>query len=77
MEIELRVVAENALKHTRRTCNCAYFTFVAIDEDGRPVPVPDIYPQTAKEQERYAEAGERRKQRLAEPRAHSRELSEP
>ncbi len=65
MEVELRVVAENALKHARRTCNSAFFTFVAIDNNGLPTPVPDIYPQTSKEQERYSAAGERRKQRLA------------
>lgn len=64
MEIELSVVAENALTRARRTCNYAYFTFVAIDKDGRPTPVPAIYPQTAVEQSRYATAAERRRQRL-------------
>ncbi len=66
MEVELSVVAENALTQKRRKCNYAYFTFVAIDEEGRPVAVPGIYPQTAKEQSRYAAALERRKQRIEE-----------
>ena len=65
MEVEISVVAENPLKRTRRDCNSAFFTFVAIDENGRPTPAPDIFPQTAREQRRYAAAGERRMQRLA------------
>jgi len=46
MEIEINVWAENARENTRRKCNRAYFTFVAIGPDGNPRPVPCIRPET-------------------------------
>ncbi len=41
--------------------NEAIYTFVAVDETGRPVKVPELIPETALEKERY-EAALRRKQ---------------
>ncbi len=38
----------------RTTASC--FTFVAVDEDGRPVPVPDLSIETAEERELRAQA---------------------
>lgn len=64
MEVELNVWAENPRKQTRRKCNRAYFTFVAIGEDQRPRSVPPIHPETDEERERYAEAEQRREFRL-------------
>ncbi len=42
----------------------AYLTFVAIDPDGKPIPVPPIEPVTDDEKRHYEEAGLRRAQRL-------------
>jgi acyl-CoA hydrolase len=42
----------------------AYLTFVAIDNYGKPIPVPPVRPVTPDECRRYDEAGLRREQRL-------------
>jgi acyl-CoA hydrolase len=46
------------------TCS-AYLTFVALDENGKPTPIPPVIPETEIEKRRYREAGERREYRLA------------
>ncbi|MDS0140532.1 acyl-CoA thioesterase [Amycolatopsis sp. CM201R] len=43
----------------------AYLVLVAVDEDGRPRPVPPVLPETDEDRRRYAEAGIRRTHRLA------------
>ena len=47
-----------------RQCNHAYFTFVAVDERGRPTPAPSIYPETEIEKSRFERAAMRRELRL-------------
>lgn len=64
MEVELNVWAENPRARTRRKCNRAFYTFVAVDDEGRPVPVPPISPETEEEQVRYDNASRRRELRL-------------
>ena len=64
MEVELNVWAENPREGTRRKCNRAYYTFVAIGEDGAPCPAPPIQPETGDEEARYEWAGKRREVRL-------------
>lgn len=64
MEVELNVWAENPLEETRRKCNRAFYTFVAVDEDGQTVPVPKIEPETTRAKERYEAAAKRRDIRL-------------
>lgn len=64
MEIAMQVWAENLRTATRRLCTTSYYTFVAVDADGKPVPVPQILPETDFEKKRYEEAEERRNQRL-------------
>ncbi|HWO88360.1 MAG TPA: acyl-CoA thioesterase [Gemmatimonadales bacterium] len=66
IEVEVRVTAENLLTGVRRHTNSCYLTFVAIDRDGRPVPVPPVVPETEEERERYRAAEQRRARRLAE-----------
>jgi acyl-CoA hydrolase len=64
MEVELVVMAENPRAQTRRQCNRAFFTFVALDADGAPTPVPPIHPQTDEERARHEQAAKRREVRL-------------
>lgn len=64
MEVELNVWAENPVEETRRRCNRAYYTFVSIDDAGRPIPVSPIQPETDEEHERYEHAARRREFRL-------------
>src|ERR1700693_2315761 len=46
MEIGVRVETENLLTGVRRHTNSCYLTFVAVDRNGRPVPVPRLKPET-------------------------------
>ncbi len=64
MEVELNVWAENPKTAARRKCNRAFYTFVALDERERPVPVAPITPETDLERERYDGAARRRELRL-------------
>ena len=65
IEVGVRVEAENLLTGVRRHTNTCYLTFVAVDEAGRPAPVPPIVPETDDERRRYREAEARRAQRVA------------
>ncbi len=67
MEVGVRVTAErprsgDGPRHT----NTAYFTMVAVDEHGRPTPVPGLETETEEEARREREAQTRRRNRLAE-----------
>lgn len=42
MQIALRVEAEHLRSGHRRTTSAGTFTMVALDEDGRPTPVPQL-----------------------------------
>lgn len=65
MEIGLKVVAQRFTGELIHILS-AYFTFVAIDELGIPVPVAPIIPGTLLEKRRYKEAELRRKLRKKE-----------
>ncbi|HUF40204.1 MAG TPA: acyl-CoA thioesterase [Anaerolineales bacterium] len=61
MEVEVRVVAENPISGLRTYTNTAYLVYVALDERGRPVPVPRLIPETDAERDRM-EAGRLRQE---------------
>ena len=63
MEVELNVWAE-PLNGERRKANRAFYTFVAVDENVRPVRVRPVLPETDEEIERYENAARRRELRL-------------
>ncbi len=64
MEVRLDVWAENIPTGTRVKSNEAYYTFVAVDQSGSTIPVPEIIPQTEEEEELFAGALRRRQLRL-------------
>ncbi len=64
VEVEVRVLAENLAAGRRRPTCTAYVTYVALDGEGRPAPVPPVIPSTDADRERYRAAGERRRERL-------------
>ena len=61
MEVFLDVWIEDRESGLRAKANEAIYTFVAVDETGRPTEVPEIIPETDLEKERFA-AALRRKQ---------------
>jgi acyl-CoA hydrolase len=66
MEVGVRVEAENPRGGEVRHTSTAYLTMVALDEDGRPTPVPALLPESEDEVRRQREAEVRRSNRLAE-----------
>jgi acyl-CoA hydrolase len=66
MEVGVEVFAENQLTGKRKLSNTAFLTFVAVDEADKPVKIEKIVPQTKVELDRYNQALQRRKQRLAQ-----------
>ena len=66
MEIGVRVETENLLTGVRLHTNSCYLTFVAIDRNGTPVPVPPLQPETPDEIRRHDAARARRERRLHE-----------
>jgi acyl-CoA hydrolase len=66
MEVGVRVEAENPLTGEHRHTSTAYLTMVALDESGRPSPVPPLVAESPVEERRMREAELRRRNRLAE-----------
>lgn len=64
MECYIDVWAENLSTQKRYKCNEAYYTFVALDGQGRPKPVPAIIAETEEEKAHYKGALKRRELRL-------------
>lgn len=68
MEVGLTVWAESpATGADRRLCNTAFYTFVAVEQDGasvKPISVPPVAPETDDERARYDSAARRRELRL-------------
>jgi acyl-CoA hydrolase len=64
LEVGVRVTKENLLTGECQHTNSAYLVFVAIDENGTPVPANPVKPGSSIEHRRYREAGQRRKLRL-------------
>jgi len=66
MEVGVRVEAEELLSGRRRHTNSCYLTFVAVDDKGKPIEVPELRPETPEELRRFEAAKERRGRRLEE-----------
>lgn len=66
MEAGVKVWVENTVSGTYRHVASAYLTFVAIDSQGRRVPVPPLEPATEEDKRRYEDAGRRRELREKE-----------
>ncbi|MEB0262528.1 MULTISPECIES: acyl-CoA thioesterase [unclassified Mucilaginibacter] len=64
VEVRMDVYAQNIPSGTKVKSNEAYYTFVALDENGRTMPVPPMLPETEDEVELYEGALRRRQLRL-------------
>jgi acyl-CoA hydrolase len=61
MEIFVDVFVEDPVTGERSKCNEAIYTFVAVDQNGGPIQVPELIPETEEEKNRF-EGALRRKQ---------------
>lgn len=74
MEVYVIVRAEDLFTGDKRVTVTAFSTFVALDGDGKPTPVPGVLPETEQERklhdsapERHALRMKRRQERFATP----------
>ena len=64
MEVHMRVWGEDLQRRNRYKSNEAYYTFVALNAEGKSSPVPQLTPETDHEQKLYDGAMRRRQLRL-------------
>jgi acyl-CoA hydrolase len=60
MEVFIDVWVENNTTGEKKKCNEAIYTFVAVDQLGNPINVPELIPETEEEKKRYDGALRRR-----------------
>jgi acyl-CoA hydrolase len=63
MEVGIKVLAENIRTQEVRHVNSCFFTMVAVDDAGKPAPVPPLRPFSSEERRRHRAAELRRKWR--------------
>lgn len=59
MEVFVKVIAEDLVTGERNVCAMSFLTMVAIDENGKPTPVPVVMPETEEEKNLFETAKER------------------
>lgn len=64
MEVFIEVWAEDIPANKKILTHRAFFTFVAVDQNGRPIEVPEVEPSTPEETELFEGALRRRQLRL-------------
>lgn len=70
MEIEIKVEAEDLTEGTRTLTGTAFVTFVALGNDGKPIPVPKLTLKTDEDRKKFEEGKIRMEQRIAERKNH-------
>lgn len=75
MEVCVKVTSENLLTGETAVAAISFLTFVALDNEGNPCPVPKIIPETEEEKWLNETADNRAAHRKAR-RKHSQELAE-
>jgi acyl-CoA hydrolase len=64
LEAEVQVLAENPITGQRWHTNTAYLLYVALDDDGKPTPVPSVTAETMDEETKIEDAKKRQERRL-------------
>ncbi|MEK6616673.1 MAG: acyl-CoA thioesterase [Bacteroidota bacterium] len=60
LEVHVDVWVEDLVGRKKTKCNAAFLTFVAVDQNRKPIPVPPIIPETEEEKVRFDGALRRR-----------------
>ena len=64
MEATVEVHAENPITGLQTHTNTAFLVYVALDDSGRPTPVPPLVAETEEEKQKMEQAQERQQRRL-------------
>lgn len=63
MEIYVKVTAHDLIKNEEKLTTESFLTMVAVNEQGSPVPVPNVYPESDEEKRLYRTAPSRKENR--------------
>lgn len=63
MEVFVKVIKEELLTGARSIAATSFLTFVALDENRKPIEVPDVVPETEEEQKLHETAPQRAEMR--------------
>ncbi|KGX89470.1 acyl-CoA thioesterase [Pontibacillus marinus] len=63
MEVYVKVTAHNLLKNEQTLTTESFMTMVAVDENGKPKPVPSVLPETDEEKRLFETAPARKENR--------------
>ncbi|WP_099353653.1 acyl-CoA thioesterase [Fredinandcohnia onubensis] len=63
MEVFVKVIAEDLYTGERHICALSFLTFVALDENGKPKPVPKVIPKSEEEKMLHESAKDRAENR--------------
>jgi acyl-CoA hydrolase len=64
MEVYVKVQSENLLSGEIKTTAASYLTFVAVNENGKPIAVPKVIPETEEEIRLFETAEQRYEARM-------------
>lgn len=65
MEAEVKVFAENPVTGEKKATNIAYLVYVALDDSGNPIEVPNLLLESEHEKTRFEQGKERQNIRLS------------
>lgn len=74
LEVFVKIIAEHLITGDRKIAATAFLTFVALDDFGKPTPVPGIIPETEEEKKLF-ETGNHRAEIRKAHRKSSKELA--
>lgn len=63
MEVYVKVTAHNLIQNKITLTTESFLTMVAVNEQGRPIPVPSVYPETDEEKRLFDTAPARKENR--------------
>ena len=73
MEVFIKVHAENLRTGDSKIAAIAYFTFISLDENRKPVKVPQVIPETSEERYLFEKSKQRAEYR-EEKQLHNKEI---
>lgn len=73
MEIEVLVDADPVVDNSQKRYRAAsaFFTYVSLNQEGKPMPVPQLVPETEDEKKRFEEGKGRYLQMKAKRQGHT------
>ena len=63
MEVYVKVIAHNLIQNKKTLTTESFLTMVAVNEEGKPVPVPSVYPESEEEKQLFTTALARKENR--------------